>query len=307
MKQFNILKFLFITIILQAHFSFLHGNIVNDGVNDSQLLDYLIKTYAIQSTLEKENSFITVENPDFKYFVTCMVEDALEEETDNNLPDGLVKCYKQLCNDDNTFAIKDLLDALPSLITRLHEIKRGINFSPFLKPKPCDLSGIENALNEILAKLIQCCSTISADFNGTYSAIQDIKSTLTECCANFLKDFQETWTILNAGFNNTFSTLDIIDVDLTNCCDTILGLIFDIEQELGVINTTLLPTLQTNVNILHTDVSDLQTEINDLAAIFTTCCNAILELKDDFTFIACMASCIAPTCNLIACDNCTGI
>ena len=302
MKQ--ILK-LFIVILLHNYIFFLHG-----VMDDPQLFSHLTKVHTIQSMLQAgrpKSTHITIENSYFRPFITVIIENTLEEKTDANLSNGLLRCYKQLCNDNNTFSIEDILDTLPSLIIGLHTLKAGINFPPFLKPETCDLSGIENLLQEILTSLIQCCNNIPIDFNGTFSVIQDIKNTLTICCEDIFQDFQYTWTILNADFNGTFSTLNEINITLTNCCNAIISLITNIESEITYINDVLLPALEANVHSLSVSIGILHSEIAVVTSNFITCCHSINELESTFNFIACMASCLNPLCNIVSCNNCASL
>lgn len=307
MKQSNILKFILITITLQTYLS-LYGNIVNDSISNPQFLDDLIKTYAVQCNLEKENSFITIADPDFKSFVTCIVEGALEERTHNNLSNGLLTCYKQLCNDNNTFAMDDLLDALPNLIIELHNMKargpRPSSSNAVAGQQTCDLSAIENLLNQLLAKLIQCCNTIIADFNGTYSALFDLKNTLTICCEDVLKDFQETWTILGAGFNGTFSLLNTIGIELSNCCSAMIAGLSSIVSELSTIETTI-NTIEETVDSIEVEVTSLLSAMAVYEAVVIACCEIVGSpaggIINTANHISCLLSCYDPPC-IIVCE-----
>ena len=307
MKKVN-LKHLCIVIIVQSYISFLCGSPVTNIINNPQLLDYLIKAHIIQLMhQEPQTIYIVIEESHlnhFKSFISDIIKNEIEEKSKgtpgDRLSTGLLKCYKKLCNDNNNvFFVEDILGALPNLIIGLQNMKtkapRPSLSNPVVGPEACSLVTVESLLNEILQKLIQCCTITSDDFNSTFSTIQDIKNTLTTCCEEFLQDFQYTWTILASGFNSTFSVLEAVDGDLTNCCNTMLAKLATIENQVAALSATIVD--------MQTDVDGITNAVNNSVSIFATimttfnaCCVTIDSINNTANHITCVATCLAPLC-----------
>lgn len=296
MKQINILKFLFIMIILQSHISFLYGTTINTASNNSQLLQHALPSMLTEEDLD---TLITIENPHFKSVVAFVIENALEQGIDNLLSDGLLRCYIQLCKNNNTFLARDLIDALPNIMIQLNQMKtkapRPSLPNPVVGPEACNVSIVENLLNEILRNLTTCCNNAAIDFSGTYSAIQDIKNTLTACCNNILSDFQQTWTILAADFNGTFSLLEELDGDLNNCCNIMLAKLATIESEVTTLETAI-NSIEIDVNTISALISESATIFDEITAAFNICCNTIEGINNTANHVSCLAACIAVLC-----------
>lgn len=302
MKRFNILKILTVVFVLQGYIFPLQGikTSSDNAISNPQLFDYVTKIYTMQTTLKKEhpeNTHITIEDPNFSSFVFCIVENSSKKETE--LSSGLLKCYKQLRDGNNTFSIEDVLDALPSLLTELQEIEakapRPSISNAVVGEGVCDLAAIDALLYAILTKLSLCCNTNTADFNGTFSALFDLKNTLTTCCSDVFSDFQQTWTILSAGFNGTFSLVNKVIIDLTNCCNAVIAGLSVVETDLDVSNVDASNIRNTVVSTL-TVATSTEASFASLLALIIVCCNNVNDINSLANCASCILACYNEVC-----------
>jgi hypothetical protein len=212
--------------------------------------------------------------------VISLVENALQDNAREQLSNGLLNCYEQVCKDEKKFLVNDLIDAFPDLmagLNRMVKASRPQMQHPLAGPVGCDLSEIIRLLNYLYTLLAQCCNGATISFNGTFTVFNDLQGTLTQCCANTTAEFDSTFTVINAIQN----TLNTCCIDFTNALNGTFTVIAN-----GI--NTLFPRLVTDLNaievLLDTDISLANTVVDQIVAccgnlesLLANCCNELIS------------------------------
>lgn len=244
-----------------------------------------------------------LEGLNLKMVISEIVKQAEEQGIVDELPAGMLHCYKMIQDGHDAVHYKDLNEALPLIIEKLlpsmvvdadgNVVEKAIRptdgvagCAPIVGAVGCDLIPVLNLLAKIKALIIidfaatwtilaDLKDTVTIDFAATWTILADIKDTLTTCCENIQNDFEATWTVL----------ADIKDT-LTTCCENIQNdfestwtILADIKETMTVDFAGVFTALNACCENITKEFQETWTILADIKDTLTTCCE---QTQDNF-------------------------